>query len=32
VFRTWGDSRVARICADWMALGSVRGEDDWDVD
>lgn len=29
VFRTWGDSRVARIRADWFALGSVRGEDDW---
>ena len=32
VFRTWGDSRVARIRADWMALGAVRGEGDWDVD
>lgn len=31
VFRTWGDTRVARVRADWIALGSVRHEDDWDV-
>lgn len=31
VFRTWGDTRVARVRADWTALGAVRGEDDWDV-
>jgi hypothetical protein len=31
VFRTWGDSRVARIRADWMALGEVTGEDDWQL-
>jgi hypothetical protein len=31
VFRTWGDSRVARIRADWMAVGEVAGEDDWDL-
>lgn len=29
VFRTWGDSRVARIRADWLALGEVAAEDDW---
>lgn len=23
VFRTWGDSRVARIRADWMSIGEV---------
>ncbi|MDZ4137085.1 MAG: H-type lectin domain-containing protein [Paracoccaceae bacterium] len=32
VFKTWGDTRVARIRADWMAIGAVRGEDEWDVD
>lgn len=32
VFRTWGDTRVARIRADWMAIGPVSDEDDWDVD
>ncbi|WP_232520681.1 H-type lectin domain-containing protein [Rhodobacter sp. CZR27] len=26
VFRTWGDTRVARIRADWTALGPVRDE------
>jgi hypothetical protein len=31
VFRTWGDTRVARIRADWTALGPLRDEDDWDV-
>ena len=32
VFKTWGDTRVARIRADWMAIGQVPDEDDWDVD
>ncbi len=31
VFRTWGDTRVARVRADWMAIGAVRDEDDWDI-
>jgi H-type lectin domain len=31
VFRTWGDTRIARIRADWTAIGPVRDEDDWDV-
>jgi hypothetical protein len=31
VFRTWGDTRIARIRADWMALGPAKDEDDWDV-
>ncbi len=31
VFKTWGDTRVARIRADWVALGPVRDEDDWDI-
>ena len=31
VFRTWGDTRVARIRADWLAIGEIRGEDDWDI-
>ncbi len=31
VFRTWSDTRVARIRADWMAIGPVRDEDEWDV-
>ena len=31
VFRTWGDSRVARIRADWMAIGELKHEDEWDL-
>ncbi|MEO5620671.1 MAG: H-type lectin domain-containing protein [Cypionkella sp.] len=31
VFRTWGDTRVARVRADWLAIGPVRDEDDWDI-
>ncbi|MFM7446404.1 MAG: H-type lectin domain-containing protein [Tabrizicola sp.] len=31
VFKTWGDTKVARVRADWMAIGTVRDEDDWDV-
>jgi hypothetical protein len=31
VFRTWGDTRVARIRADWTAIGALHGDDDWDV-
>lgn len=31
VFRTWGDTRVARVRADWTAIGAVRDDDDWDV-
>lgn len=32
VFRTWSDTRVARVRADWMAIGPVRDEDAWDVE
>lgn len=32
VFRTWGDTRVARIRADWTAIGALRDEDDWELD
>ncbi|MGB7269836.1 MAG: H-type lectin domain-containing protein [Albidovulum sp.] len=31
VFRTWGDTRVARVRSDWLAIGEVKGEDDWDI-
>jgi hypothetical protein len=31
VFRTWGDTRVARIRADWMAIGPVKDDEDWDL-
>ena len=32
VFRTWLDSRVARLRASWLAFGELPHEDDWDVD
>ena len=32
VFRTWGDTRVARVRADWIAMGGVRNDEDWDVE
>ncbi|MCG7627673.1 H-type lectin domain-containing protein [Epibacterium sp. MM17-32] len=32
VFRTWSDSRVARVRAAWMAIGDMPFEDDWDVE
>lgn len=32
VFRTWGDTRVARVRADWTAIGAVRDDDDWEID
>lgn len=31
VFKTWGDTRVARIRADWLAIGRVKDEDDWEL-
>ena len=31
VFRTWGDTRVARVRADWLAIGPTAYEEDWEV-
>lgn len=31
VFRTWSDTRVARLRAGWTAIGEVPTEDDWDI-
>lgn len=31
VFRTWGDTRVARIRAKWLSIGEVYHEDDWQI-
>lgn len=31
VFRTWGDTKVARVRVNWMAIGPVLDEDDWDL-
>lgn len=31
VFRTWEDTRVARIRVAWQAIGALRSPDHWDV-
>jgi len=31
IFRTWGDTRVARVRLSWLAIGAVPSEDDWDL-
>jgi len=31
VFRTWGDTRVARIRASWLAIGELRDDEKWDI-
>ncbi len=31
VFRTWGDTRVARVRASWLAIGEVRHDDEWEL-
>lgn len=31
VFRTWKDTKVARVRMSWIAMGEVANDDDWDV-
>lgn len=31
VFRTWSDTRVARVRMSWMAIGEIESDDVWDV-
>jgi len=31
VFRTWGDTRVARARIRWMSIGELNHEDDWQL-
>ena len=31
VFRTWGDTRVARVRVSWTAIGEVADPEDWDL-
>lgn len=31
VFRTWGDTKVARVRASWMAIGQLKHADEWDL-
>lgn len=32
VFKTWGDTRVARVRASWTAMGQLAHDDDWQLD
>jgi hypothetical protein len=29
VFRTWNNTRIARVRVGWQAIGPLRGEEDW---
>lgn len=31
VFRTWGDTKVARARVRWLAIGELRDSDEWDL-
>lgn len=31
VFRTWGDTKVARVRVAWQAIGAVNDEEVWDL-
>jgi hypothetical protein len=30
-FRTWGDTKVARVRVGWQAIGELRHGDEWDL-
>ena len=32
LFRTWGDTRVARVRVSWLAIGELAHDDDWMLD
>ncbi len=31
VFRTWGDTRVARVRVGWLAIGALTDDEQWDI-
>ena len=31
VFRTWADSKIARIRVSWLAIGALAHDEDWDL-
>lgn len=31
VFRTWGDTKVARVRVSWMAIGELTDSDEWEL-
>lgn len=30
-FRTWADSKIARVRVNWQAIGELRHADEWDL-
>ena len=32
IFRTWGDTKIARVRASWTAIGELAEADDWRID
>ena len=32
VFRTWGETKVARVRVSWQAIGELPHDDDWNID
>jgi H-type lectin domain len=31
LFRTWGDTRIARVRVGWQAIGPLRDDEQWEV-
>lgn len=31
VFRTWGNTKIARVRVAWQAIGELRQSDEWDL-
>ncbi len=31
VFRTWADTKIARVRASWLAIGTLAHADDWEL-
>ncbi|MEP5153509.1 H-type lectin domain-containing protein [Planktotalea sp.] len=31
VFRTWGDTRIARVRLSWIAIGGLQDEESWSL-
>jgi hypothetical protein len=32
MFRTWGDTKIARVRVSWIAIGELHDADDWHID
>ncbi|MFT5000588.1 MAG: hypothetical protein ACI861_001850 [Paracoccaceae bacterium] len=31
VFKTWGDTKIARVRAAWFSIGEFAGDDEWEL-